>query len=199
MAWAPIRNTCSAQCSEEPSRVASAGKWMRSPCQCSTKLLLGCHLSRASSLGSATQWIAPRPSSFSCCGGAPTCSGCTLPPAATARSCAPRQIPSTGRRCWCQALSQSSSSRNQSMPGWSRSFTLIGPPSTRAMLFAHVLGSGSGSPRSGLRISSVRPRCRASSPTSAASSWSTCWTTSSVGLKAAGSAGPGAAPRRARR
>jgi hypothetical protein len=62
-----------------------------------------------------------------------------------------------------------------------------------------ALGSGRGSPRSGLRVSRVRPRCRASSPTSAASSWSTCWTTNSVGLKAADSAGRGAAPRRAHR
>ncbi len=62
-AWSPIRKSCSGQCRDEPNRLASLGRRIRSPCQCSTGSLAWSPRSQGSSLGSTTQWTAPMPTS----------------------------------------------------------------------------------------------------------------------------------------
>ena len=143
--------------------MASLGSRMRSPCQCRTSALGSRPWSSGSSLGLTSQWMAPIPSSFSGEEGSPTLSGSTDPPAATASSWAPRQIPNTGFFCRCQLDSHSSSCRSQCIFGSLRWFTPIGPPSTTAMVSGVLAGSGRSSPRSGRIVWMLMPRCIASS------------------------------------
>ena len=73
--WSLIRKSCSGQCRDEPSRLASLGERIWSPFQCRTSSLAWSPHSQGSLLGSTTQWIALIPTSSSGWGGSPTCSG----------------------------------------------------------------------------------------------------------------------------